>query len=158
MQSAADNVLILLDSSYRPHNAIEAAITQLAGTPQDQITIISVVTSAAAQKASVHEITASLQSLRHSFHPSTRFNIFAIADGVPQLENTVHKLILKLRPQLMLLGLSTIYSATVFSHLQRTQSAINVVHMDEFESIVPDEDEDWCIRGSPRCMSPVDMD
>ncbi|KAJ3069836.1 hypothetical protein HDU98_007094 [Podochytrium sp. JEL0797] len=154
-----NSLVILIDeSSNNAEPALQTAIRELSCSPQDQITIITIVESATSQSESLCRITTLLQSMRTDLHPETRFNVFSVPEGTCQFENIVFKLVSKAKPQAIVLGLCPFFSAAVYSYLERTSSSILVKQLNSFQSIETDEDADWCIRDSPRCSSPIGWD
>ncbi|ORY44501.1 hypothetical protein BCR33DRAFT_717006 [Rhizoclosmatium globosum] len=147
------NVLVMMDDSYDVVAAVHTGVSSLTSTRDDKITIIAIIKAESQQQVVLTSIMDTLKLLKCSLHPSTKFNVFAIPETICLLESTIQKLVMKVQPRLMVLGLNGLYSAIVHSHTYRR--AIIVHHIESSNHPVPDlENEDYLIRDSPRCLSP----
>ncbi|KAI9333431.1 hypothetical protein BDR26DRAFT_609568 [Obelidium mucronatum] len=154
----SSSIVVLLDSSCDTQNAIETAVNSLSYSSQDRLTVISIVESTCSQRTSLVDITTVLKSMQPALHPATQINLFTVPENACQFQNSIHKLVIKAQPELMILALNSRYSSTVFAYT-RNQPQIVVKHLDAFEAVVPDEESrDWVIRDSARCSSPIGWD
>ncbi|KAI9333429.1 hypothetical protein BDR26DRAFT_868339 [Obelidium mucronatum] len=207
------SVLVILDSSANARTTIQGAMHHLAGTGQDEITVVSIVKAASQQSCTLKTLTtilkdvaesksSTLRTVSHSshnncsnnstssapsqttppprlIHPSTQFRVIAVPETICQFENTMYKIAKQARPEILLLGVQPLYSMIAYSMVYRSRCGVILLDLESAGqkpqiavpasvsaatattaaataviAIVPDENEDYYIKGSPRCESP----
>ncbi|KAI8622019.1 hypothetical protein BC830DRAFT_1076727 [Chytriomyces sp. MP71] len=134
--STGNSVLVFVDTTADCRTILRNAVDLLSHSPNDEITIVSIIRHDFEKVAALSRTAKILKELTKRFHSQTRFWFQAVITVDYHFQDAVQEATVKVKPDLIVLAL------------------LGQVEVVRNSMIIAQGDDDWFFRTSNRCLSP----